>query len=122
LAEEHIYKIAASGSIPSFRISGSVRFDPDEVATRKAQRLPGQQLRDNDGACCTGGLGVSVVPSALAWSSPHSEQLHTLLIRMQDQELPKWRIGIATRTERHTALGKTTVDLILDTLATSRTT
>jgi hypothetical protein len=24
--------MAASGSIPSFRISGSVRFDPDEVA------------------------------------------------------------------------------------------
>jgi excisionase family DNA binding protein len=29
---QHIYKMAASGSIPSFRISGSVRFDPDEVA------------------------------------------------------------------------------------------
>ena len=27
-----IYKMAASESIPSFRISGSVRFDPDEVA------------------------------------------------------------------------------------------
>jgi DNA-binding transcriptional LysR family regulator len=69
-----------------------------------------------------GGLGVSLVPSALARSSPHSEQLHTLLIRMQDQELAKWRIGIATRTERHTAFGKTTVDLFLDTLATFRTT
>ena len=30
---QHIYKMAARGSIPSFRISGSVRFDPDEVAT-----------------------------------------------------------------------------------------
>jgi len=29
---QHIYKMAASGSIPSFRIPGSVRFDPDEVA------------------------------------------------------------------------------------------
>ena len=29
---QHIYKMAASGSIPSFRISGAVRFDPDEVA------------------------------------------------------------------------------------------
>jgi excisionase family DNA binding protein len=29
---QHIYKMAASGNIPSFRISGSVRFDPDEVA------------------------------------------------------------------------------------------
>jgi excisionase family DNA binding protein len=30
---QHIYKMAASGRIPAFRISGSVRFDPDEVAT-----------------------------------------------------------------------------------------
>lgn len=29
---QHIYKMAASGRIPSFRVSGSVRFDPDEVA------------------------------------------------------------------------------------------
>jgi hypothetical protein len=41
---------------------------------------------------------------------------------MQDQELPKWRIGIATRAERRTAVGKTTVDLFLDTLETFRTT
>lgn len=30
---QHIYKMAARGAIPSFRISGSVRFDPDDVAT-----------------------------------------------------------------------------------------
>jgi excisionase family DNA binding protein len=29
---QHIYKMAASGNIPSFRVLGSVRFDPDEVA------------------------------------------------------------------------------------------
>ena len=29
---QHIYRMAAHGSIPSFRISGSVRFDPDEMA------------------------------------------------------------------------------------------
>lgn len=29
---QHVYKMAASGSIPSFRIQGSVRFDPDDVA------------------------------------------------------------------------------------------
>ncbi|MGH9762664.1 MAG: helix-turn-helix domain-containing protein [Blastocatellia bacterium] len=29
---QHIYKMAASGRIPSFRVSGSVRFDPGEVA------------------------------------------------------------------------------------------
>jgi DNA-binding transcriptional LysR family regulator len=68
-----------------------------------------------------GGLGVSLVPSALARLSSHSKQIHTLLIRKQDQELPKWRIGIATRTERPTAYGKTTVDLFLDTLSTFHT-
>lgn len=30
---QHIYKMAASGRIPSFRISGSVRFDSAQVAT-----------------------------------------------------------------------------------------
>ncbi len=30
---QHIYKMAAKGAIPSFRNSGSVRFDPDDVAT-----------------------------------------------------------------------------------------
>jgi hypothetical protein len=29
---QHTYKMAARGSIPSFRISGSVRFDPGDVA------------------------------------------------------------------------------------------
>lgn len=29
---QHIYKMAASGRISSFRISGSVRFDPDDLA------------------------------------------------------------------------------------------
>jgi DNA-binding transcriptional LysR family regulator len=68
------------------------------------------------------GLGVSLVPSALARLSPYSKHLHALLIRRQDQALPRWRIGIATRAERRTALGKTTVDLFLDTLETFRTT
>jgi excisionase family DNA binding protein len=30
---QHIYKMAASGSIPSFRVLGSVRFDPYAVAS-----------------------------------------------------------------------------------------
>jgi excisionase family DNA binding protein len=30
---QHIYKVAASGSIPSFRVLGSVRFDPYVVAS-----------------------------------------------------------------------------------------
>jgi excisionase family DNA binding protein len=43
---QHIYKMAASGSIPSFRISGSVRFDPDEVATWLTEKqAPGAASR-----------------------------------------------------------------------------
>jgi excisionase family DNA binding protein len=42
---QHIYRMAANGSIPSFRIAGSVRFDPDEIAAwlgekRLARRAP----------------------------------------------------------------------------------
>lgn len=29
---QHIYKMAARGSIPSFRVAGAIRFDPQEVA------------------------------------------------------------------------------------------
>lgn len=32
VTRQHVYKMAASGKIPSFRISGSVRFDPGDVA------------------------------------------------------------------------------------------
>jgi excisionase family DNA binding protein len=41
---QHIYRMAASGTIPSFRVLGSVRFDPDEVAAwlegKQNQRRP----------------------------------------------------------------------------------
>jgi predicted DNA-binding transcriptional regulator AlpA len=29
---QHIYKMAARGAIPSFRLAGALRFDPQEVA------------------------------------------------------------------------------------------
>jgi excisionase family DNA binding protein len=29
---QHIYKMAASGRIPSFRIASAIRFDPQELA------------------------------------------------------------------------------------------
>jgi excisionase family DNA binding protein len=35
---QHIYKMAANGRIPSFRISGAIRFDPDEVAAWLQQK------------------------------------------------------------------------------------
>jgi excisionase family DNA binding protein len=49
---QHVYKMAASGRLPSFRLAGAIRFDPHELATwlRKAQPDPyrpeeGNQLR-----------------------------------------------------------------------------
>ena len=30
--DKHIYRMAARGTLPSFRVGGSVRFDPQEVA------------------------------------------------------------------------------------------
>ncbi len=29
---QHIYRMAADGTIPSFRIAGAIRFDPEEIA------------------------------------------------------------------------------------------
>ncbi len=30
--DKHIYRMAAQGKLPSFRVGGAVRFDPQEVA------------------------------------------------------------------------------------------
>jgi DNA-binding transcriptional LysR family regulator len=69
------------------------------------------------------GLGVAIVPSALARSSTASHHLHTLRILSQAPTLPKWRIAILTRPRRNDIPGKTTVELFLETLAElSRTT
>jgi DNA-binding transcriptional LysR family regulator len=63
------------------------------------------------------GLGVAIVPSALARSSTESHHLHTLRILTQPPKLPKWRIAILTRPRRNDIPGKTTVELFLETLA-----
>ena len=36
---QHVYKMAAGGRLPSFRLAGAIRFDPHELANwlRKAQ-------------------------------------------------------------------------------------
>jgi DNA-binding transcriptional LysR family regulator len=69
-----------------------------------------------------GGLGVSIVPTALARASAYSKQLHVLPVTTQVHRLPKWRIVIATRTQRRQIPGKTTVELFLETLATLQAT
>jgi DNA-binding transcriptional LysR family regulator len=63
------------------------------------------------------GLGVAIVPSALARASTESHHLHTLRILSQPPKLPKWRIAILTRPKRTDIPGKTTVELFLETLA-----
>jgi DNA-binding transcriptional LysR family regulator len=63
------------------------------------------------------GLGIAIVPSALARSSTASHRLHTLRILSQPPKLPKWRIAILTRPRRNDIPGKTTVELFLETLA-----
>jgi DNA-binding transcriptional LysR family regulator len=63
------------------------------------------------------GLGVAIVPSALARSSNESHRLHILRIVNQAPMLPKWRIAILMRPRRTDVPGKTTVELFLETLA-----
>lgn len=64
------------------------------------------------------GLGVSIVPSALASTSPYSKQVHVLTVMTPAHRLPKWRLVIAIRAQRKHVPGKTTVELFLETLAT----
>jgi DNA-binding transcriptional LysR family regulator len=63
------------------------------------------------------GLGVAIVPSALARSSTALHHLHILRILSPPPKLPKWRIAILTRPRRNDIPGKTTVELFLETLA-----
>lgn len=46
--DKHIYRMAASGKLPSFHVGGSVRFDPHEVAKwlrSKYGMVPGEAKR-----------------------------------------------------------------------------
>ncbi len=42
VTHQHIYKMAAAGTLPSFRVAGAIRFDPHELANwlRRAQPVP----------------------------------------------------------------------------------
>jgi Helix-turn-helix domain len=37
---QHIYKMAASGQLPSFRVAGAVRFDPQDLAHWLTKKVP----------------------------------------------------------------------------------
>jgi excisionase family DNA binding protein len=37
---QRIYKMAASGQLPSFRVAGAVRFDPQDLAHWLTRKVP----------------------------------------------------------------------------------
>ena len=45
---QQIYKMAAKGQIPSFRIANSVRFDPQEFAGWLRDKYPSSRVRPID--------------------------------------------------------------------------
>ena len=40
VTRQHIYKMAAAGSLPSFRVGSAVRFDPKQVAEWLKSTMP----------------------------------------------------------------------------------
>jgi DNA-binding transcriptional LysR family regulator len=62
------------------------------------------------------GLGVSIVPSALAKAWVAVPKLHILPFRAQRFHMPKWTLVILTRSQRQKFAGKTVQDLMLETL------
>lgn len=40
VTQQHIYKMAASGQLPSFRVAGAVRFDPEDLAQWLRRKSP----------------------------------------------------------------------------------
>lgn len=40
VTQQHVYKMAASGQLPSFRVAGAVRFDPDDLAQWLRRKAP----------------------------------------------------------------------------------
>ncbi len=40
VTRQHIYKMAAAGSLPSFRVGAAVRFDPKQVAEWLKKTMP----------------------------------------------------------------------------------
>jgi DNA-binding transcriptional LysR family regulator len=62
------------------------------------------------------GLGVAVVPSALARSLAGLRRILSLKISNQDPSPPRWRIAILRRPRQKDLPGKSTVDLFLEAL------
>lgn len=63
-----------------------------------------------------GGVGVSIVPSALAKAWAPTLKLGVLPFRAQKFHMPKWKLVILTRSQRQKLPGKTVQDLMLEAL------
>jgi len=55
---QHIYKMAASGKLPSFRVAGAIRFDPQDLVNWLKRN--GGQGREAGADESSGWLGVGV--------------------------------------------------------------
>ena len=62
------------------------------------------------------GLGVSIVPLALAKASESSLGLYTLPFRDQGFRMPKWKLAILARSQRQKFAGQTVLNLMLEAL------
>jgi excisionase family DNA binding protein len=40
VTRQHIYKLAAEGTIPSFQVGAAVRFDPEQIAEWLRRKIP----------------------------------------------------------------------------------
>jgi len=45
---QHIYKMAAKGAIPCFRVAGAIRFDPKALAIWLRRRMPLVETEDSN--------------------------------------------------------------------------
>ncbi len=63
-----------------------------------------------------GGVGVSIVPSAVAKAWAPVLKLHVMQLRAQKSPMPRWKLVILTRSQRQKLTGKTVQDLMLEAL------
>ena len=66
------------------------------------------------------GLGVSIVPLALAKASEASLGLHILPFRDQGFRMPKWKLAVLVRSQRRGLSGQTVLNLMLEALTQTR--
>jgi DNA-binding transcriptional LysR family regulator len=103
LTSERALRMLTDQAFALYHLRRSTVFEVSDVQT--ALRFVGK------------GLGVAIVPSALALSTASARQIHSLRIVDRNPQLPRWRIAIITRSRQKVLPGKSTVDLFLESLA-----